>query len=377
MARIVHLANMYSPVSGGLRTAMQALGETYLALGHDFVIIVPGKKFTRTRTAYGMKYEFPSYPIPLSGGYRIITRTKQVKRLLLKLQPEIVEISDRTTLLLLARWARRNSFRTALFAHERIDGVLNAFLGKAFPSKWFADIWNQKSAAWLDYVVATTEFAAEEYDRIGIQVKKVPLGVDLQRFNPEFQNQAIKQDLVSRKNFAFAMTRLSKEKDPEFLLDIARFIKTQNFDFHIVVAGAGPLLNPLRNVAAIERLPISFLGHIGDRDYLSRLLASADVYLAPGPIETFGLAALESLASGVPVVCRDSGAIQEIIHLDSGIALPREPAAWLAAMNFFASAERSQKALKARLRAEQFSWHQTACKLLNLYQIESIRERAA
>jgi alpha-1,6-mannosyltransferase len=160
-------------------------------------------------------------------------------------------------------------------------------------------------------------------------------------------------------------------------LDIARFIKTQNFDFHIVVAGAGPLLNPLRNVAAIERLPISFLGHIGDRDYLSRLLASADVYLAPGPIETFGLAALESLASGVPVVCRDSGAIQEIIHLDSGIALPREPAAWLAAMNFFASAERSQKALKARLRAEQFSWHQTACKLLNLYQIESIRERAA
>jgi hypothetical protein len=58
MARIVHLANMYSPVSGGLRTAVQALGETYLALGHDFVIIVPGKKLVRTRTAYGIKYEF-------------------------------------------------------------------------------------------------------------------------------------------------------------------------------------------------------------------------------------------------------------------------------------------------------------------------------
>ena len=119
------------------------------------------------------------------------------------------------------------------------------------------------------------------------------------------------------------------------------------------------------------------MGHVGDRDYLSRLLATADVYLAPGPIETFGLAALESLASGVPVVCRDSGAIQEIINLDSGIALPRDAKVWLAAMNRYATIERTQKAAKARLRAEQFSWHQTACKLLNLYQIEAIRERAA
>ncbi len=377
MARIVHLANMYSPVSGGLRTAVQALGETYLALGHDFVIIVPGKKLVRTRTAYGIKYEFPSYPIPFSGGYRIIARTKQIKRLLLKLQPEIIEISDRTTLLLLARWARRNMFPTALFAHERIDGVLSAFLGRAFPSRWFADIWNRKSSTWLDYVVATTEFAAEEYDRIGIRVKKVPLGVDLHRFNPEFHDQILKLDLVAGHKFAFAMTRLSKEKDPEFLLDVARLIKAQNFDFQVVVAGAGPLLNSLRNTATKEWLPISFLGHVGDRDYLSRLLATADVYLAPGPIETFGLAALESLASGVPVVCRDSGAIQEIINLDSGIALPRDAKVWLAAMNRYATIERTQKAAKARLRAEQFSWHQTACKLLNLYQIEAIRERAA
>jgi alpha-1,6-mannosyltransferase len=377
MARIVHLANMYSPVSGGLRTAVQALGETYLALGHDFVIIVPGKKLARTRTAYGIKYEFPSYPIPFSGGYRVITHTKKIKQLLLKLQPEIVEISDRTTLLLLASWAKRNSLSTALFAHERIDGVLNAFLGKAFPAKWFADIWNRKSSVWLDHVIATTEFAAEEYERIGIRVRKVPLGVDLQRFNPEFQDVLLKQDLAGGKNLAFAMTRLSKEKDPGFLLDICRLVKAQNLDFHIVVAGAGPLLNSLRNTAALETLPISFLGHIGDRNYLSRLLATADVYLAPGPIETFGLAALESLASGVPVVCRDTGAIQEIINLESGVALPRNAQKWVTAMTFLTSMEKSHKSSPARLRAEQFSWHQTACNLLNLYQIEAIREQAA
>ena len=43
------------------------------------------------------------------------------------------------------------------------------------------------------------------------------------------------------------------------------------------------------------------------------LLATADVVLAPGPVETFGLAALEALACGTPVVVNAASALPEVI----------------------------------------------------------------
>jgi alpha-1,6-mannosyltransferase len=68
----------------------------------------------------------------------------------------------------------------------------------------------------------------------------------------------------------------------------------------LVVAGSGPLGRRLAGLAG--GLPVGLLGHLGDRRVLAALLASADVVLAPGPVQTFGLAALEALASGTPVV---------------------------------------------------------------------------
>jgi hypothetical protein len=46
---------------------------------------------------------------------------------------------------------------------------------------------------------------------------------------------------------------------------------------------------------------------------LATLLASADVALAPGPVETFGLAALEALACGTPVVVDRASALPEVV----------------------------------------------------------------
>ena len=45
-----------------------------------------------------------------------------------------------------------------------------------------------------------------------------------------------------------------------------------------------------------------FVGYLDDRHRLAAILACADVAIAPGPVETFRLAALEALASGTPAV---------------------------------------------------------------------------
>ncbi|CAM5470276.1 D-inositol-3-phosphate glycosyltransferase [Streptomyces griseomycini] len=68
---------------------------------------------------------------------------------------------------------------------------------------------------------------------------------------------------------------------------------------------------------------MTFLGHVRDRALLGALQACADVCLAPGPAETFGLAALEAMACGTPVVASASSALPEVIGESGAVAEDR------------------------------------------------------
>ena len=64
----------------------------------------------------------------------------------------------------------------------------------------------------------------------------------------------------------------------------------------------------------------AFAGFLPGRAELAALLASADVVIAPGPAETFGLAALEALACGTPVVVSAESALPEVVGRRPGPA---------------------------------------------------------
>ena len=119
--------------------------------------------------------------------------------------------------------------------------------------------------------------------------------------------------------------RLSVEKRADRSIDAVAALCDAGVDARLVVVGEGPLRARLQRQAA--RLPIDFTGFISDRHTVAELLASADVALAPGPHETFGLAALESLACGTPAVVSRTSALGEIITADSGALADNDPAA--------------------------------------------------
>jgi alpha-1,6-mannosyltransferase len=97
-------------------------------------------------------------------------------------------------------------------------------------------------------------------------------------------------------------------------------------------------------------LPVRFLGHLRDRAELAALLATVDVAIAPGPVETFGLAALEALASGTPVVVSAQSALPEVIG-SAGLAA-RSDASYGAAVRTLL--DRPDRRAAARARAELF-----------------------
>jgi len=74
---------------------------------------------------------------------------------------------------------------------------------------------------------------------------------------------------------------------------------------------------------------VSFLGKL---DQIAPLLAAADLFLLPSQNESFGLSALEALASGVPVVGSDAGGLPEVVRDgETGILCPVGDVAGMAA----------------------------------------------
>src|SRR5262249_10984309 len=80
----------------------------------------------------------------------------------------------------------------------------------------------------------------------------------------------------------------------------------------LVMVGDGPDRVEAQDEARLLGVEddVSFLGKL---ESVAPLLAGADVYLLPSQSESFGLSALEALASGVPVVASDVGGLPEVV----------------------------------------------------------------
>jgi alpha-1,6-mannosyltransferase len=365
--RIVHLANFYGPKSGGIKTTLQNLGNEYTKEGHDFVYIVPGKTFKHEKSENGMCISLPSWVIPFSGGYRVIRSNFRVKKLLKSLAPDRIEVSDRFTLSGIGIWAARHKIPAVVFSHETLQGLIKNYFGLSFRTvaRWH----NARLASRFDHVVATTDFAAAEFHEISTQnIIKIPLGVDLETFTPSRFNPELRTKLLKGGEILLVHCgRLSPEKKPERSIEALRVLIERGFNARLIVVGTGPLYKKLYNSS--RDIPVTFWGYIANKNLLAEIIASADISIAPGPIETFCLAALESLASGTPVVASETSAVGEFIlagQKDSvGITAANTSHDFADAIEVLMMQVETDPTLSQRCvaQARNFSWASTASRL--------------
>lgn len=353
--RIVRLANFVSPRSGGLRTALRHLGEGYLRAGHEPILIVPGRERSDEMTEQGRVITLPGYHLPRTGGYRVLAGRRELTRLLNELAPDRLEVSDRSTLRWTGRWARERGVGSIMVSHESLAGLLGVW---GMPHRdSLADRLNRRTAETFDQIVCTTAFAAAEFRRLGVpNLVEIPLGVNLRQFHPSRRDPAVR-DRYARPDELLVVfcSRLSADKRPELAVDTVAALRAAKAPAVLVMAGDGARRAALAYRAA--RLPVRFAGHITERDAVAALLASADVAVAPGPVETFGLAALEALACGTPVVANAASALPEVVG-EAGIAVPGTAEAFAEGVRKIMERPEHERRAAARARAELFGWPQ-------------------
>ncbi|WP_327322211.1 glycosyltransferase [Streptomyces sp. NBC_01210] len=375
--RIVRLANFVTQSSGGLRTALGELGKGYLAAGHEPVLIVPGDLESDRLTPQGRVITLPGPELPGTGGYRVLAGRRRLRQVLETIEPDRLEVSDRTTLRWTGEWARRNRVPSVMVSHETADGVLRTWGLSEGAAGRTADRLNRRTAWAYSRIVCTTEWAEREFVRIGARnVVRAPLGVDLLRCRPGRRSTVLRAKYAAGAEVLLLLcSRLSVEKRPGMALDALAELRKRGVRAALVVAGDGPLRTALARRARAERLPAVFLGHVGDRETVSDLQAAADLCLAPGPAETFGLSALEALACGTPVVASASSALPEVIG-DAGAAAADTPEDFADAVQGLLYRTETDRRAAARARAELFDWQRSVSAFLSAHDAPPVRERA-
>lgn len=364
--RIAQLANFVGPASGGMRTALRALGEGYVGAGCRRLLVVPGPEDARTSTPLGDVVQLRAPRV--GGGYRLIVEPWRVTEVLEQWEPTSIELSDKLTLLPVARWARRSGVGSVLLSHERLDDMLALRTGLDTTSKVSVGLLNRLLVRSVDTVVVTSAYAQREFqdvaDVAGCPVVRVALGVDLATFRPHPRGPVEVLRLVHA-------GRLSREKSPHLAVATAVELHRRGVPLRMDVYGVGPHRDELVEIAADA--PIRFRGYVDSPARLSRALAHADVALSVCPGETFGLAVLEALASGTPVVTADRGGARELVDESSGAWAPPEPAALADAVLAVAARPVASRRAGARERAERYPWSATVESMLEVHSSVAMR----
>ncbi len=148
--------------------------------------------------------------------------------------------------------------------------------------------------------------------RYGVRPGKVDVvynGVDREADQPSAAMNIASQDRI-----VLFLGRITMQKGPEYFIAAAQRVleKVENVKF--VVAGSGDMATRMIELAAAMGIghKVLFTGFLRGRD-VERVFRMADCYVMPSVSEPFGIAPLEAMNAGVPVIISKQSGVSEVL----------------------------------------------------------------
>jgi glycosyltransferase involved in cell wall biosynthesis len=163
--------------------------------------------------------------------------------------------------------------------------------------------------------------------------------------------------------------RITHQKGPLFFVEAARKVLDQIPDAHFVVAGSGDLMPVMLERIAQLRMSshFHFTGFLKGKD-IDRIWAMSNVYVMPSVSEPFGIAPLEAIQAGVPVIISKQSGVAEVMPHAIKVDFwnSNEVAAAICSVLRYKSLSNTLTRNSAEEIAD-ISWNTAAKKLTNLY----------
>lgn len=343
----VHLCDItmfWGPASGGVRRYIEAK-RAYVhdrpSLRHS--LFVPGARPAMEGSECCRINTVPAPLIPAGHGYRFPLRIEPWVDAVCTQAPDLIEVGDPYRL----AWAGLNAgarldVPVVGFVHSDLQRLTSVRLGRW--TRWAVRRYLQHLYGRFDWVFAPSQVMADQVRQLGLErVSAHPLGVDTRLFTPRRRDPGLRKRLglpEDARLLVFA-GRNAREKNLPILIEA---VQRLGAPYHLLLIGPDMPRSDARRVAIID--------YVADTAVLANLLASADALVHAGDMETFGLVLLEAMASGLPVVGVDSGAVPELVDEQVGrLARPHDAASLAEAIEDVFASDRVAMGQAARARA--------------------------
>ena len=240
-------------------------------------------------------------------------------RAIIDFQPDVIHVMNPTFIgavgTIMAKIGRRPLVASV---HMDIDTYVTQYAGAwGLPIAWaYFRAWHNQAAVNL----APSSATLAQITRNGIQrAEHWQRGIDLERFRRKPRNHALRHALTRHHPddlLLLYVGRISKEKRVHDLLPLCSIPGVR-----VALVGGGPQAESIR--AEFAQTEAHFTGVLTGEALIDAYNA-ADIFVFPSQSETFGLAPLEAMACGLPVVAPFSGGLQDTLH-DSVNALVYDP----------------------------------------------------
>jgi alpha-1,6-mannosyltransferase len=320
---VLDITKWFGDTSGGVRTYLLQKAR-YVEARPDLrqVLVIPGARDSITHGSGVRCYRLRGPRVPTQRPYRFMLATRSIRRIIHHEAPSIIEVGS----CFLVPWitahaAKKSNVPLVFFYHSNLPRSICAFPERASRTRQrgYNLAWKyiRKLDSLFELTICASRFAVTDLQAHGVErVVRVPLGVDLDHFSPfrRYQSEETRERFgipLDAPIVAF-VGRFAREKEVDVLIrawpEIAR-----RTDAHLLMVGDGPQREYLQGLAAAHER-VLWMPYENDREQLANLLAAVDLFIAPGSIETFGLSALEALASGTPVLSADRGGVSEQVE---------------------------------------------------------------
>ncbi|MGQ9729797.1 MAG: glycosyltransferase family 4 protein [Candidatus Zipacnadales bacterium] len=314
MSERASLIHVVRPSQGGIQTHVVGLASR---LPSRFQQIVAGALTREFQIALSRRLvPWVGVEVPEVPSFSATRRAaKQLGKLIAARRADIVHAHGYTAGIT-AAWALRTLHpRPALVitAHVspfRQDRGWGSALARRLALRWLLGQIDRGIAVSETIRTQVIDWAPEAADRW----ETIHNGIDRREFRRRIDPGAKRRELGLDPSAAIVgvVARLSEEKGVDVFLRAAALLSENIPNIDFVVIGDGPKREALEDLAHALRLTgqVVFLGRRSD---IPEVLSVLDVLVVPSREESFGLAALEGVAAGVPTIASDVGGLREVL----------------------------------------------------------------
>ena len=335
---VLDITEFFGETTGGVRTYLLQKAR-YVQRRTELrqTIVVPGARDEILEASGVRCYRLHGPSVPTQKPYRFMLATRSTSRIVAHERPDLIEVGSTWFAPWLVHLAtRRVDVPAVWFYHSNFPRVIAPWPETAGRVKRaaaeFAWGYVRRLGRMVRATLAPSDFVARELERVGVErVVRVGLGVDLERFHPVRRAMAAEtrqRHGLPEGPLAIYVGRLAGEKEVDLLLTAWPEVERRT-GTRLVLVGDGPSRRRLQRRPGSERM--YWLPFQQDRERLADLLAAVDLAVSPCSIETFGLSALEAIASGTPLLSADRGGVAETVwRSGAGATFPSGDAGALA-----------------------------------------------